>query len=78
MKVKMLRRKGKESENDGKKSRKEERKKEMKEGKNRENNTGMGGGKKIKRGGDYCLIYVVSLPASASVTSPIRRGAVNL
>lgn len=42
----MLRRKGKESENDGKKSRKEERKKEMKEGKNRENNTGMGGGKK--------------------------------
>ena len=75
----MLRRKEIERENDGKKSRKEERKKEMKEGKNRENNTGMGGEKQKKKGGsDYCLIYVVSLPASASVTSPIHRGAVNL
>jgi len=43
MKVKILRRKGKEREKDGKKSRKKERKMEMKEGKNGENNTRMGG-----------------------------------
>jgi hypothetical protein len=60
MKVKMLRRKGKERENDGKKSRKEERKKEMKEGKNREKNTRVGGGKKRRKEAAITASYMLS------------------
>jgi hypothetical protein len=65
MKVKILRRGGKERERDAKKNRKEEGKKEIKEGKNRGNNTGMG---EEKRGGgekrrQRLLPHICGLPS---------------
>jgi hypothetical protein len=60
MKVTILRRE-REREKNAKKSREEERKKEMKEGKIEKITREWD---KKKKGGDYCLIYVLSLPAS--------------
>jgi hypothetical protein len=60
MKVETLRRREKEREKDGKKSRNEERKKQIKEGKNRENNTGMGGEKKGRKEAAITASYMWS------------------